>query len=236
MQLTEAIINLAQGLITPGNHWYRWPIIKDRLPEGITLPNGSLYYQNVSLKLQLNERWKNANDQEKLALVDYYIAEWGGIRNNKPEKIRSYALQSPDQLIALGKSGVASWSKALCIRDPNEYPIYDAHVSVALNALQAINNVVQPQLFPIVPGRNKLLKRAPARLRQYATQHHWPLLGAQDFYRWYIMVISKAAANLGVPLYTAEMLLFAKAEDLHKKAFPNDQFNKVPHTIPLESW
>src|SRR3990167_7078567 len=144
MSLTEAIINLAQDLITPENRWYTWPIDVARLPEGISLPNGSPYYQNVSLKQQLNERWENADNQKKVALVDYYIAVWGGIRTNKPEKIRSYALQAPDQLIALGKTGIASLSKALCIRDPNDYAIYDARVSVTLNALQAINNAVEP--------------------------------------------------------------------------------------------
>ena len=224
MPLTEGIINLAQDLVTLENPWYTWPINVDRLPEGITIPNGSPYYQNVSLKQQLNERWKNANNQEKVALVDYYISVWGGIRRNKLEKIRTYALETPDQLIALGKTGIASWSKALCMRYPNDYALYDTRASVVLNALQAINNAEQPQLFPLLEGQNKLIKRATARLRQYAAQQHWALLGAQEFYRRYIKVISKAAINLGFPLYTVEMLLFAKAEDLYKKAFPNDQF------------
>ena len=220
MSLTETIINLAQKFLAPENHWYEWPI--NVLPDGITLPNGSLYDQNISLKQQLNERWKNANDQEKVALVDYYVAGWGGIRGNKPEKIRSYALQTPDELIDRGKTGIASWSKALCIRDPNRYAIYDARVSVALNALQAINNAEQPQLFPVLPGRNKSIMCASDLLRQYAAQHRWARLNAREFYRRYIQVISMAAVNLGCPLYTVEMLLFARAEDLGREAFPND--------------
>ena len=224
MPLIEAITDWAQKLLTPENHWYKWPINVALLPEGITLQNESPYRQEVSLKQQLNQRWKNANDEQKLELVNYYIAKWGGIKKNKPEKIRSYALQAPDQLIALGKKGIASWSKALCIRDPNHYAIYDARVAVALNALQVIKNVVQPQPFPLLEGQNKLIKRASTRLRQHAAQHHWALLNTQEFYRRYIEVISIAAVNLGCPLYAVEMLLFAQAEDLYKEAFPNDQF------------
>ena len=235
MSLPEAIINLARDLITPENHWYMWQIKVDRLPKSITLPNGSPYYQNVSLKQQLNQRLKNADDQEKVELIYYYIVEWGRIKRNKPEKIRSYALQAPDQLIALGKTGIASWSKALCIRAPNDCAIYDARVSVALNALQVINNAVHPQLFPVLEGQNKLIKRATVRLRQYADQHHWALLGAQEFYRGYLKVISKAAVNLGCPLYTVEMLLFATAENLYKKAFPNDQLWQS-HSARMKPW
>ena len=224
MLLTEAIVGLAQKFLTEDNHWYGWPINDDLLPEGITLPNGSLYHRNVSLKRLLNERLENADDQQKVALVNYYISDWGRIPRNSHENIRRYALDAPEQLISLGKKGIASWSKALCIRDPNAYPIYDARVAVALNALQAINNDVEPQLFPAVPSRKTSIVVVSNLLRQYATQHGWARLNAQEFYRHYIHVISIAASNLRCPLYTVEMLLFAKAEDLSRVAFRNGPF------------
>jgi hypothetical protein len=108
------------------------------------------------------------------------------------------------------------------IRDPEQFAIYDARVAVALNALQVINNVLEPHLFPVLPGQNKEIKTASARIRRYAAQHQWALLGDRELYPRYIEVASKAAADLGCPLYTAEMLLFAQAVELYKEAFPND--------------
>ena len=174
ISLSDAIVKLGQKFITPDNPWYTWRINVNDLPEGVSLPHGGPYHQGVSLKQQLNLRWQFASDEKKVLLVDYYIRVWGGIKKNSPETINRYADQTPGQLIALGKKGIASWSKALCIRDPNRFAIYDARVAVALNALQVIDKIFEPQLFPLLQGRNTEIKSAPAQLRRYAGRHQWP--------------------------------------------------------------
>jgi len=139
MTLQDAIVVHGRANLTETNDWYRWRVNPLFLPNGIILPMGSPYAQNVALKLQLSDMYSTANDDLKQELTYYYIVKWGGIKRNTEENIRSYALDTPASLIARGSKGIASWSKALCIRCPNEYAIYDARVALSLNCLQIIS-------------------------------------------------------------------------------------------------
>ena len=151
MTLREAIVAHGRANLTEANDWYRWPVNPSFLPAGIVLPGGNAYAQNVALKLQLSNAYSTADDHVKQEITDYYIAKWGGIRRNTEENIRIYALDTPASLIARGSRGIASWSKALCIRCPNEYAIYDARVALSLNCLQIIGPVNTPDEIPSPP-------------------------------------------------------------------------------------
>jgi hypothetical protein len=170
----------------------------------------------------LHELWQDSLDETKISLVHYYISTWGGVRRNSPENIKFYALQFPDQLIALGTKGVASWSKALCVQNPYCYAIYDARVAVSLNALQIINRTDSPQLFPTLMGQNKRVNRASEIISDHSVKNKWQKLGEDKFYKRYLEVTSEAAARLNCDIYTVEMLLFARVLFLFDKAFPNE--------------
>jgi len=119
MSLEEALFKLAKKTIDSNNDWYSWKKIDEtKLPFGIKLPEGNQYSKNVSLKLELNEKWLVATPAEKQILTTYYISSWGGIHTNSPEKLNLYANTNPDKIIELGKKGIASWSKALCVYEP----------------------------------------------------------------------------------------------------------------------
>jgi hypothetical protein len=224
MTLNEAMVAYARGNLTEANTWYHWPVNTSYLPTGIVLPAGSAYAQNVALKLQLSRMYSTADDHLKEEITRYYIVKWGGIKKNTDDNIRSYALDHPTSLIAKGSKGIASWSKALCIRSPNEYAIYDARVALSLNCLQIISQVDTPIVFPLLLGQNKLIRLGTKMVLRYAYAHGWAVAHESGFYRQYNSILSSAAQLLGANLYTLEMLLFAKAPELLQEAFPNDEF------------
>jgi len=224
MTLQDAIVAHGRANLTETNDWYRWPVNPLFLPNGIVLPMGSPYAQNVALKLRLSDMYSTANDDLKQELTYYYITKWGGIKRNTEENIRSYALDTPASLIARGSKGIASWSKALCIRCPSEYAIYDARVALSLNCLQIISPVNTPILFPLLLSQNKLISIGNRMLRRYASAHGWGVAHEGEFYPRYNTTLSSAAQLLGSNLYTLEMLLFAKAPELLREAFPHEEF------------
>ena len=224
MTLQEAIVDYGTANLTEENDWYRWRVNPTLLPAGVFLPPGRPYAQNVALKLQLSDLYSTANDDVRQEITRYYIAKWGSIKRNTEDKIRIYALDTPASLIARGSRGIASWSKALCIRCPNEYAIYDARVALSINCIQIRGLVNAPMKFPLLSGQNKLINQGGRLVNRYAHIHGWAVAQENDFYRQYISVLSSAAQILAVNLYTLEMLLFAKAPELLQEAFPEEEF------------
>jgi hypothetical protein len=222
MTLKEAMIVYGRANLTETNAWYRWSINPIRLPAGIVLPEGNSFAQNVALKIQLSRLYASADNHTKKELTRYYIAVWGGIKKNSDEKIRSYALDTPTSLIAKGSQGIASWSKALCLRNPSDYAIYDARVAVSLNCLQIAEPVERPSRFPLLYGQNNLMNEGRKKLRQYAIIHGWPTVQDGIFYQKYNNILSFAGKLLDVNACALEMLLFAKAPELLQTAFPEE--------------
>lgn len=225
MNLKQAIVKFGKKTLTQTNDWYQWREINPRkLPPGIVLPNGNQYAQNVALKQQLCAQYRNGNDATKISVSRYYIYDWGGVRRNSDEKIAQYSLAPPDVLINKGSDGIASWSKALCIRSPDTYAIYDARVAFSLNAIQIVAGVAEPLLYPLLNGQNKLINRGSSRIKVYANERNWIVAKHNDFYQRYNEVLKASANELNVGHYTIEMLLFSVAPALLSAAFPNEQF------------
>lgn len=227
MTLEQVIRELANSKLGGENEWYRWKEISNTdLPKDVFLPAGNQYARNVALKLELHKVWSDTNSDisEHVALARYYVSTWGGIRRNKDEALRKYVTQEPHSIIRNGKKGIASWSKVLCIRDPNKYAIFDARVSTALNCLQIIGHTEHPSLFPLLPTQNKAIKAGELRIKAHADQHSWSEAEELEFYIDYLNIVRNVAQSCQVPntrVYTIEMLLFAQAEVLLSKAIPN---------------
>ncbi|WP_431158827.1 hypothetical protein [Winogradskyella poriferorum] len=139
--IEKAIEQYCDLNLTNENNWYNWSIDMNNLPEQINIYDGNNYEQNIQLKQDLNKLWAKTNNQEeKENLIKYYIRDWGGIRTNRPETIKKYTASTTEELInTLGKRGIASWSKALVVKDSENYAIFDARVSISLNCVQILH-------------------------------------------------------------------------------------------------
>jgi hypothetical protein len=162
--------------------WYHWKIPDRKLPTGIFVKPGTSYQRNIHLKHVLNAEWFRADIERRYELACFYVRDWGGIKGNSAAKLRRYAAATSDELISNGYDGVATWSKILCIHDPNRYAIFDARVSVALNALQATFGVQSPTLFKPLATQNRAIASANARLGARAVRDGWALAESTTFY------------------------------------------------------
>ena len=222
-KLTEIIVKYSKKYINENNDWYNWrEINEDKLPMGIELPEGNQYLKNVVLKKELNKKWKESqSDEDKLILIKYYIATWGGIHTNSSESMEEYSKLSASQLIKNGKKGIASWSKAIVVHDPNEYAIFDARVAISLNCIQKLYGLNDAVLFPVLPSRNKIVAIGNKLIKATAKSESWEKAYEENFYTQYLKILNYVAKELNSDISTIEMLLFAKAEELVQDAYPN---------------
>ena len=206
-KLTEIIVEYSKKYVNENNDWYNWrEINEDKLPMGIELPEGNQYLKNVVLKKELNKKWKESqNVEDKLILIKYYIATWGGIHTNSLESMEEYSKLSASQLIKNGKKGIASWSKAIVVHDPNEYAIFDARVAISLNCIQKLYGLNDAVLFPVLPSRNKIVALGNKLIKATAKSESWEKAYEENFYTQYLKILNYAA----------------KAEELVQDAYPN---------------
>jgi len=222
-KLTEIIVEYSKKYVNENNDWYNWrEINEDKLPMGIELPEGNQYLKNVVLKKELNKKWKESqNVEDKLILIKYYIATWGGIHTNSLESMEEYSKLSASQLIKNGKKGIASWSKAIVVHDPNEFAIFDARVAISLNCIQKLYGLNDAVLFPVLPSRNKIVALGNKLIKATAKSESWEEPDEENFYTQYLKILNYVAKELNSDISTIEMLLFAKAEELVQDAYAN---------------
>ena len=197
-KLTEIIVEYSKKYVNENNDWYNWrEINEDKLPMGIELPEGNQYLKNVVLKKELNKKWKESqNVEDKLILIKYYIATWGGIHTNSLESMEEYSKLSASQLIKNGKKGIASWSKAIVVHDPNEYAIFDARVAISLNCIQKLYGLNDAVLFPVLPSRNKIVALGNKLIKATAKSESWEKAYEENFYTQYLKILNYVAKEL----------------------------------------
>jgi hypothetical protein len=227
MDLATCLIDFGAEHIDTDNIWYDYDFDTSAIPVRLTISGGTSYHRNVELKYGLHKHWKAGDDSAKEKVIRWFICDWGGIRGHKEETMKCYANSDPKDLISRGKCGVASWSKALSIYNPDRYAIFDARVSTSLNALQIISGVQNPTLFPVLPSQNSKISKGNRLFPDYAVSKRWRKLQNTTYYSTYMRLLEQTLAELpktdGIGIYTIEMLLFAKAEELLFRAFSRDE-------------
>lgn len=224
--LVSSIEKLARENIGGQNHWYTWDINDSKFPDSVRIPPGSPYERNVALKHALHNIWIAGSKERKSEVIRWYIRVWGGIKGNNEETLRQYSDSKPDDLFALGCKGVASWSKALCIYDPDKYPIFDARVSAALNAILVLGQQTNITLFPCLMSQNRKVTQANGIFRDLSRKRERYFIEENECYRTYLELLKNVMARLEgyheIGIYTLEMLLFSLAEELLNEAFPGE--------------
>jgi hypothetical protein len=199
---------------------YNWNINHSKLPYGILVVGNGNFEENVDLKYKLHQTWVKScckkEDNTLFELSKYYVSTWGGVHRNSRATLNRYILSNPEKLIDSQKEkGIASWSKILCIRNPDKYAIFDARVSFALNAIQILSYTdTDPEdfiRFPDLPSRNSKIKELKPKLQKYFEKNKIPK--AEDFYRKYLEILESVNFK-GYKICELEMLLFSSTEAL----------------------
>lgn len=215
MDLFEALNSYCSEHLNETNDWYIWGIDVSKIPINIKFPKGNQYIQNIYLKEELHKAWKSEPDTKKKGeIIKYYIKDWGGILRNSENSMNTYMNSTPDSLMDFGKNGIASWSKALVIHNPQKHAIFDARVSTSLNCLQILFDTKDKVLYPLLSSRNKTIKEGQGIIKQISRQKNWGIINKSTFYIDYLKLLEKVANARETNISTVEMLLFAKAETL----------------------
>ena len=136
--------------------------------------------------------------------------------------MEEYSKLSATQLIKNGKKGIASWSKAIVVHNPDEYAIFDARVAISLNCIQKLYGLKDAVLFPILPSRNKIVAIGNKLIKDTAKSESWEKANEENFYTQYLKILNYVAIELSTNISTIEMLLFAKAEEIVENTYPNN--------------
>lgn len=129
--------------------WPKPPNIQDRF--NIQLEGNTSARQTISLKNQLNNLLQNLNPNGKIALLRWFVDDWGNIHEKGPIETRDQYQNNrfqnwinalgnvaPHQNANLPFIGIASWSKVACIICPTRYAIYDARVARSINSISML--------------------------------------------------------------------------------------------------
>lgn len=191
---------------------YRWCINIEHLPDGVILTPASNYEQSLQLKYQLNSLFVNGDLNERLNIITYYTWKWGRIRNTD-EMIRIYSTMNCEALIDFKSiQGIASWSKALCVRDIKKYAIFDARVSATLNLLLLKScDANEHHYFPRLPSKNSTIKKINKLIQSREVNY----IPKRKVYREYLNLIHNSANHVDTDIQTIEMILFSHTEKLY---------------------
>ncbi|MGN1057344.1 MAG: hypothetical protein ACI4QS_11600, partial [Comamonas sp.] len=83
--LHHTLMAYAQQQLTTLPQDYRWKLKPEHVEQafGLVLSAGSPYAMTRALKRGLAQQWQTM-PQRRLALADYAVREWGGVRTNAP--------------------------------------------------------------------------------------------------------------------------------------------------------
>ncbi|MBR4664216.1 MAG: hypothetical protein IKO93_10115 [Lentisphaeria bacterium] len=120
---------------------WKWPPTNQKILDFYGDPIDGLTEEEFTVRLfqKFHDAFQKAagNKDRIIEIINLIVAEWGGIRNNKPAKIETYAnylISNKLKKLAV-TTGIASKSKILAAWDPNQYYIYDSRVAIALQTL-----------------------------------------------------------------------------------------------------
>lgn len=197
---------------------YSWKLPKE-LPIRFT-PKADEPLSKATMRLRraLADQWATASRNQRRALAEWYVRDWGGVKRNHPSTLDEYVDTPAAELIRQkGFRGISSWSKVLAIQDPDRFAIYDARVGFALNAIQLVDSGKLSLFFPIPQGRNSTIVSSIKRLRNHRSFNEAPHVPREATYSTYLALLQNVRARTRAPIERVEMLLFAQSEDLARK-------------------
>ena len=195
---------------------YKWDFTTNKFPISYKKKSTNDYQNSLDLREFIHQKVKFKSEFSDEFQV-WYVKEWGGVKSNKTLTFDDYLISSSEELINRGQKGVASWSKMLSVRDPSKYAIYDARVAVSLNTISLLFSEESNLFFPQLSSRNNKIIAAQQSIKKYIKLKNLNIIN--DFYNSYLYFLRKAVNDCErkFDIQTAEMILFANAEEMAKK-------------------
>lgn len=177
------------------------------------LTGDTSYEVNRNLRSFINQLVKDKHPQSA-SCQTWYVNNWGGVTSNKTETLEKYIVSSEQELIQLGKNGIASWSKILAVRDQEKYAIYDARVALSLISIQKVLKINDPIRFPMLPTKNTSFVR-PAYEKIKLWTNYSEKSAPRKFYSVYLNILQNSIKNSpSYDIQDVEMILFAASKEL----------------------
>ncbi|KVE68124.1 hypothetical protein [Burkholderia vietnamiensis] len=223
----DAILRHVRATIHQLPKLYDWDFDETTVPLEIRLPDTeTLVDKNLALKAMLNAAWRRGSDTERKVISDWYIKDWGRVRTNAPETLLLYATANEEEILARGATGIASWSKALTIRNPMRFTTFDARTSISLNAIQLLGGTPKPLIFQSLPSRNSRVPLAQKTVKRVQKLNEYERIKPNETYRIYNKLLADVAATLGdsITNQMVEMLLFSQADEFSEKLVAHYDF------------
>jgi hypothetical protein len=195
------------------NDIYKWNFNLNHFPDKDYVQVGANPYQrsrHLREMIHNNILKKSPNSNE---FQIWYVKNWGGVKTNKAETLHFYIDSQYEALLALHSKGIATWSKILSVRNPNQYAIYDARVAVSLNSIQKKFNVNESILFPQLISRNSsFVLPTQAAIKNSS---FFKVDNVKNFYEIYLNILHDSVLKHDkYDIQDAEMVLFSNAEEL----------------------
>jgi hypothetical protein len=195
------------------NDIYKWNFNLNHFPDKDYVQVGANPYQRSRHLREMihNNIVKKSPSSNEFQI--WYVKNWGGVKTNKAETLQYYIDSQYEELLTLHSKGIASWSKVLSVRNPNQYAIYDARVAVSLNSIQKKFNVNESFLFPQLVSRNSsFVLPTQAAIKKSS---FFKFDKVKDFYEIYLNILHNSVSkHEKYDLQDAEMVLFSNAEEL----------------------
>jgi hypothetical protein len=235
--MDELIAGYLEGWRDRVRDLYQWEFATaiPRAKFRIEVSGESWFEKTVQLKAQLRQRiGENTSDLAVLeGLADYFINEWGGIKNFRGvgtvvENFRRImGTDAMPQGFKATFAGISSWSKWASLACPNWACIYDARVVYSINAINYMGGGFH-RIYPSPDGRNPRLQMldVPTLLligkvqagdssvpKDLRANHYIAKAAA---YREYLALVRRVSHRLWGDfdhIHEVEMLLFALADE-----------------------
>ncbi|WP_295987216.1 hypothetical protein [uncultured Variovorax sp.] len=185
---------------------------------GLHVIGDSAFARNLDLRHKLAALWASAPERH-LQIAAYRARFWGGAPATSPDRVASFVAT-----IETGErptyEGIAAWSRIASAANPHESAIFNGRISFSLNALQLLSGAANAVMFPKLPCRDSLIKRVSGLLCRTRKSRAWERLPQEEVFPAYLQLLRMCALTLSgpLPMAQAEMVLFAMAKDLARRA------------------
>lgn len=224
---------------------YEWPVTPKAqagLPDFQWHKKSGSAEESIELKHYLTKKWAVSDATMREQLARWLVVDWGKVKRNTPERIKSHVEKALDANTERPLEGVASYSKILSMVNCTQYAIYDARVAACLNAVQLQMQCNQPIFFPYIPSQNRHFK-ADNKIKNFVNtfsktelvnNRGWLPVDRNTAYTTYLDLLYKLKNRFQEKeIYHFEMILFTQALVLCPKLV--NEYSKFSNGNALES-